>query len=707
MRGAGPATDAGRRLVTALADSRRDDDPTALALASLRPEDRGGGDGAGWPVGIDGELGRGLLQSAGSWYVVPMLAAGQIRLRARVKLLAHDWRDGRGMVAATVWARGADGRWVRQWQRILASDRAHGRPAGVRLACELPQSTVALAFAVQRIGRARPRYVGRALWSEPVLHGALSPAPAAPAAAPPSAEFGAAGPSISVLMPVHDPPPTMLREALESVRGQSYDRWELCITDDGSRDPEVRAVLDAAAAADSRVRVHRHDRAQGISGATNAALALAGGDYIALLDHDDLLAPAALATVAARLAAEPALDMVYSDEDIISVDGERLQWHQKPGWSPEQFETAMYTCHLGVYRRALVDEVGGMDSRFDGCQDYDLVLRLIERGARVAHIPQVLYHWRAHAASTAGGEEAKPYAYLAQPGTISDYLQRLGTDAEVQFAKHPGMHRIIHRSQSSATVTFALAATDERGITQAARTLVSQSLAQPRVIVASPAQHHAAIVDALHAGGLAPSRVTVVTADPVADRAGALAAAARRADGDRIVLAPHPLHGLTHDWLERLVGYAARTEIGAAGPIVLSPAGAIAHAGIAMPNGIPLWIHHGLRPDVAPAIVTNVIALSGLIVTDRGAYERLGGIDAALGELALIDYCLRLAAIGRRSVLVPDVRVSLTAPERPDNDLRLFARLRERWAEGVARDPYYSPWYRTDRADLSRMAAPA
>ena len=114
---------------------------------------------------------------------------------------------------------------------------------------------------------------------------------------------------------------------------------------------------------------------------------------------------------------------------------------------------------------------------------------------------------------------------------------------------------------------------------------------------------------------------------------------------------------------------------------MLSPAGAIAHAGIAMPNGIPLWIHHGLRPDVAPAIVTNVIALSGLIVTDRGAYERLGGIDAALGELALIDYCLRLAAIGRRSVLVPDVRVSLTAPERPDNDLRLFARLRERWAE--------------------------
>ena len=188
----------------------------------------------------------------------------------------------------------------------------------------------------------------------------------------------------------------MLDEAIASVRGQTFSNWELCLVDDGSTNPEIIAALQRHAATDPRIHLKRHQQAGGISAATNAALELATGRYIALLDHDDTLTPDALQHVADQIAAQPDLDMIYSDEDIVSGDGTVLERHPKPGWSPEHMAALMYTCHLGVYRRALAVELGGFQSKFDGCQDYDFVLRLMERTDRIAHIPRILYHWRAH-----------------------------------------------------------------------------------------------------------------------------------------------------------------------------------------------------------------------------------------------------------------------------------------------------------------------
>jgi GT2 family glycosyltransferase len=650
-----------------------------------------------------GEIGRALLIPAGSVYTLPISLSGEVQLRGRVKLLPHDWRDGRGTVSASVTVTTENGEHQTIWSRRVGSDRRHGRPRGFRLDCTLPATTVALELRVERRGRARHGHVARAIWVEPVLFDPNAPPLPSPQRAIHSVQPAAEGsPLISVLMPVHNPPLQMLEQAIESVCGQTYGNWELCMTDDGSSEPAVIDLLRRYTSQDARIQLARHDRARGISDATNAALAMAGGEFIALLDHDDELTPDALAQVAQRLASQPDLDMIYSDEDVVSADGDRLQWHPKPGWSPEHMTTVMYTCHLGVYRRELAVAVGGFDSQFDGCQDYDLVLRLMEHTDRVAHIPRILYHWRAHAASTAGGDQAKPYAYLSQPGAIAAHLRRVGVDADVRFAEHPGMHRIVHRVAPEADVDIVLAVADERGLTQAAASWATQTHQAFNVVVGAPEHKSSEIASAIAEGGIAPDRIMVVSADPVADQAAALNAAVAQARSTRLVLMQALTEGITHDWLARLLGYAQQASIGAAGPIVVARDGRLSQAGIAIPEGVPLWINHGRPASVAPPVVGNVSAVSGVLATRRETFDALEGLDTSFGDLALLVYCLSAQERGLRTVLVPDARLRIALRDRPNNDLPAIWRLRDRWAARHDSDPYYNPCYRTDQADYSR-----
>ena len=677
-----------------------------LPLAALRGSLDRPDDGVHWAMSPDGEIGRALLIPAGAGYRVPLTLSGEVRLRGRVKLLPHDWRDGRGAIGASVAITTADGATHLAWTRTVASDRRHGKPRGARLDCLLPATTAALELLVQRRGAARPGTVARAIWIEPTL---VDPnAPDQPnleiddLPRPTSARL----PLISVLTPVHNPPVRMLEQAIDSVRNQTYANWEMCLTDDGSTDPVVIDALRRYASEDARIRLSRHESARGISEATNAALALATGEFIALLDHDDELTPDALTMIADRIARQPDLDMIYSDEDIVSAEGDRLQWHPKPGWSPDLMTTAMYTCHLGVYRRELAIAVGGFDTRFDGCQDYDLVLRIMEHSDRVAHIPRILYHWRAHAASTAGGDRAKPYAYLSQPHAITAHLKRIGIDADVKFAGHPGMHRIVHRVAAQTEVDIVLAVADERGLTHAASSWAAQSHRAFNVVVGAADHKSQAIAAAISCAGIADDRITVVSADPAADPAGALNAAAAHAQSTRLVLMQALADGITHDWLARLLGYVQQPSIGAAGPIVVAADGRLRQAGIAMPEGVPLWINHGRPASAAPPVVANVSAVSGVLATRRDTFEALAGLDASFGDLALIVYCLSAEEHGRRTVLLPDARLRISIADRPTNDLSGIWRLRERWAGRHDSDPYYNPSYRTDQADYSRRPPP-
>ena len=243
----------------------------------------------------------------------------------------------------------------------------------------------------------------------------------------------------------------------------------------------------------------RHAARRGISEATNTAMAHATGDYIALLDHDDTLARDALQHVAHQIAAQPDLDMIYTDEDIV-LDGRQVWVHLKPGWSPDTLRTNGYTCHLGVYRRVLVEEIGGFRSDFDGSQDVDMILRLTERTDRIAHIPRILYHWRAHAASTAGGD-AKPYAYVAARNAIAAHLERVGLDGGVGYGP-PGLYRLAHRVDPSTTVDVVLAVETDEGLTDAATSWLQQPHPTWNVVLAAPDTVLGAAVAALTAAGI-------------------------------------------------------------------------------------------------------------------------------------------------------------------------------------------------------------
>ncbi|HWW67442.1 MAG TPA: glycosyltransferase, partial [Solirubrobacterales bacterium] len=191
---------------------------------------------------------------------------------------------------------------------------------------------------------------------------------------------------------------------LESVRAQSFGDWELCLVDDAARSPQLRQVLERVAGEEPRIKLAVRAENGGIVVASNDALALAEGEFVALLDHDDKLHPDALALVDEAIRGQPQVDYLYTDEDKIDEAGFHLSPFLKPDWSPERMRTQMYTCHLSVLRRSLVEEVGGFDSEFEGSQDWDLVLRVTERARKVVHVPRVLYHWRGIDTSAAAGE---------------------------------------------------------------------------------------------------------------------------------------------------------------------------------------------------------------------------------------------------------------------------------------------------------------
>ncbi len=267
------------------------------------------------------------------------------------------------------------------------------------------------------------------------------------------------GPTFSIIMPTYKTNPLWLKQAIESVRQQAYPYWELCIADDASNDPGVRSILSTYAANDPRIKVEMLAENGHISKASNAALTLATGQYIVLLDHDDILAPQALYRLAEVVKRDAEVDVIYSDEDKLSADGVRSEPTCKPGWSPEYFLSFMYTGHISCFRSDLVREVGGFRVGFEGSQDFDLMLRVTERTNRIVHIPEVLYHWRAHVESVAGNLESKPYAFTAAKRAITEALVRRGFPAgKVGDSRARGLYCVERGRKSPLLAAFSVSA---------------------------------------------------------------------------------------------------------------------------------------------------------------------------------------------------------------------------------------------------------
>ena len=689
-------------LLASTPDPRRTRD--RISLASLREQLDASPAQSHWSIDPDGTSGRGLVQHAASRFIVPLTVTAPLRFEAQVRLLPHDWQRGSRAVRASVVASRAGATQV-LWSRPLLSAAAGGADGPTDVRCEIPTGTEALILAIDPPAIRDPGSVGRAVWLEPALVDPAAPADRDVTPHAPSPPLGPGPrphvPLISVLTPVHDPPLEMLDEAIASVRAQTFPDWELCLVDDGSRNPEVVAALHRHAESDPRIRFKRRGEAGGIADATNAALAMAGGEYVALLDHDDRLPSNAFELVAGRLADEPTLDMIYTDEAILT-DGRITNQSLKPAWSPESLCSLMYTCHLGVYRRELVNDLGGLRSEFDGCQDYDLVLRLAEHTDRIGHIPAELYQWRAHAASTAGGEQAKPYAYVAQARAIGEHLTRIGVDASVTMGALPGMHRLVHRLDPAVCVVIATTVASTDGLLAAARSWLAQPHEQVHVVVAAPAALCSDIERTLQAAGVEAARAAVIPdEDPnPADRLSTATAAATRL-GEHLIIMQAPCVALTREWLTALVGYSRQPGVALSGAAVLSPDGRIADAGVALPEGIALPLSHGHPAASVRAVAMNVSAVSGVVAVSAEHLGRLGELDPSWGPLALAELGVRAREHVLRVVAVPDARMQLTHGDLSDNDPAALWRLRRRWLSAHSGDPYYHPGYRTDRGDFT------
>lgn len=520
-------------------------------------------------------------------------------------------------------------------------------------------------------------------------------------------------PLISVLMPTFNPAPRHLLAAIRSVQAQIYPRWELCIADDASTDQAIAPLLRAAQGADLRIRIKWRERNGHISAATNSALSLATGSFVALLDHDDLLAPNALYEVANHTADRPKTDLLYSDEDRIDEAGRRSTPYFKPDWDPDLMLGQNLVNHLGVYRRSLVERVGGFRVGMEGSQDYDLALRVLAETTpdRIVHIPRVLYHWRQGGSGPSFSELTIERCALNARRAVEEFLVTRAPGAIVQPAPAtPLWNRVIYPVPKP----------------------------EPLVSVIIPTRNQADVLSRAVEGVLQrtdyPS-IEVLVLDNELDEPPALALLARLGSDDRVRILPYPgpfnfsavnnhavneaagelvlllnndVNVINSTWLREMASHAVRPGIGAVGAKLLYPDGTIQHGGITVGVGGVAghqYLHRS-GGDIGYfghlKLVRSVTAVTGAcLMLRRQAYLEVGGLDEVSLPIAFndIDLCLKLVARGYRNVWTPyaelyhEELVSRGSDRVGENAARYardVATMRRRWGDLLDHDPYWN-----------------
>jgi GT2 family glycosyltransferase len=501
-------------------------------------------------------------------------------------------------------------------------------------------------------------------------------------------------PLISVLVPVHRPRPEWLRAAIDSVINQTWSKWELCLSIDGA-DPTTELQIQEVAG-DDRIRFTAAEKPAGISAALNRAGTLATGEYVAFLDHDDVLSPAALHYIAEALQHRDA-DVIYTDEDSLAPTGERIRPNFKPAWSPELLLSCMYMGHLLVVSRAAIDRAGWFRSEFDGAQDYDLALRLNENGARFRHVPRVLYHWRIHEGSTAAAAAAKPYAHEAGRRALSVSLDRRGERfRDVVDGPIPHTYRIRRTVQPEHGISFVIVS---RNASLLGRCL--ESVAQ----TAAAIDHEYVIVHHQSGGNdrdmeavLRRFKCSVVPYTAAFNFSAMNNAATQVARKAVLVFLNDDITALETGWAETLLAHAMRPCIGVAGAKLVYPSGAIQHAGIAV--GIGEGAGHMARGTFRNdlwrwlELTRDVSAVTGACMAmRRDLFNELGGFDEQFPvNYNDVDLCLRARAAGYRIIVDPSVvlqhdeaRTRVAGTSFSEREL-----FHDRWHD-VLNDPFYSP----------------
>ena len=517
-------------------------------------------------------------------------------------------------------------------------------------------------------------------------------------------------PLISILMPVYNVDPVWLRKAIYSVRGQAYDNWELCIADDASTMPEVPALLDEFSSAEPRIKVKYLRQNQGISGASNEALKLASGDFIGLLDNDDELSPDALYHVVKLLGEYPETDMVYSDEDKLDSGNNRCEPFFKPDWSPDLLFCTMYTCHFSVYRRAIAEKISGFRQGFEGSQDYDFVLRFIEETSSIRHIPRILYHWRKIPGSTAERYDIKS-SDDASLRALTEAVARTG-GGTVERGINPGYFRVRRPIKGDPMVSIIIPSRDMLGYLRRCVESIREKTDFPNyeIIVVDNDSRESATRQYLESLGESGA-ARVLSYDGIFNFSAINNMAAGEAKGDFLLFLNNDAEAIEPGWLTAMLEFAVRENIGAVGARLVYENRMVQHAGIIL--GLGGIANHAFyqfppgRPSYFNQLdaVRDVSAVTGAcLLTHRKLFLEMNGFDEVNCPVAFndVDYCLRLRQAGYlivytpHAVLVHHEMISRGKKKPPEGRF-----MQEKWADVIARDPYYNPNLSTNHFDFS------
>lgn len=495
-------------------------------------------------------------------------------------------------------------------------------------------------------------------------------------------------PLISILVPTYETDKQMLIEMIESVINQTYTNWELCIADGGSKKEHVKKIITEYSEGDSRIKHIFLSENRGIIGNSQEAFNLCQGDYIGLLDHDDLLSCDALFEVVKTINEENP-DLIYSDEDKISVDSlRRFGPHFKPDWSPDTLRSYNYITHFAVFKYSLFKEIGGFREGYEGSQDYDLLLRATNKAQKISHIPKILYHWRVHNLSVAVNPSSKSYAYTSAKKAVLASAQEEGTDVQVEDGLFLGGYRVHYGITDYPHLSIVI---NDRNSELTQRCIESinekSTYKNYEIVVMTEGEDK-------KKSQIKKVRFVNKNNDPENQ--------IKNFNTDYFIFLDHNLHVKSPDWMESLLEHAQRGTVGVVGCKILNRDNTLHHAGLVMGMSPGIgFVCTGLNEEELNSryyckflvqAIRNVSAVTGCVMVEKDKllkYGKYNSIIAAQGNE--IELCLRMLKSGRVNIYTPYAVLQLLDDSRAEISMEIITTLQREYSDFFGRDPYYNP----------------
>ncbi len=478
-------------------------------------------------------------------------------------------------------------------------------------------------------------------------------------------------PKFSIVTPVYNPPTAALKACIASMQSQTFRDWEWCIVDDKSSATHVRKILDRARSRDARIRVSYREQNGGIAAASQDALDLATGEFIGLLDHDDALHATALHKVAAQLDTDSTIDYLYTDEDKLDKNGLHFDIFRKPSWDKERLRWQNYCCHFSVFRATLLDKIGGFRQGFEGSQDYDIILRATEQARTIAHIPEVLYHWRCVPGSAAAASDAKPYAYESGRKALQEHFARCGIDATVEIGLPGNYQHRLNKLKQSPLVSIVIPTRGNHKRVWGVTTCLVVNAIESIIRTSTYSNFEVVVVNDVHPDGTsihafdAPSdaRVRVISYDKQFNFYEKCNVGFSASKGDVVIMLNDDTQVITPDWIEQLLGHLEDPEVAMVGPMLLLEDGRIQSAGH---TNKPTPSHIGSGESGSAngiwGMYTIARSISGLtaacVAIRRSVFEEVGGFSPDYPiNFNDVDFCFKVLDAGYRIIWTPMARL--------------------------------------------------